>query len=253
MWRWSVSSVGVERGGCAGYRVEGGLGVDRQAGQAVQVSGQQRAVLVSQPMTSARPPPADDPRRAGAPGPRSAMLRARTSPWRGRRSRTASHHRVLSRSGWSGVEEGEQLGRGDGPGARTCAARSDRVLTGTQFAHDGVSDHADVAFHIMRVLACPDPRHGAAAARAVLRRLDTPRRDGLPRRFRSTTLRACGAGRLALEQNPSARISTALGEPPNVRTRMSSRLQKLSAVPLYKLDAVMCTDLGGQHTCAIGR
>ena len=206
--------------------------------------------------------PADDlgsaapcrrPWRAGAPGPRSAMLRARTSPWRGRRSRTASHHRVLSRSGWSGVEEGEQLGRGDGPGARTCAARSDRVLTGTQFAHDGVSDHADVAFHIMRVLACPDPRHGAAAARAVLRRLDTPRRDGLPRRFRSTTLRACGAGRLALEQNPSARISTALGEPPNVRTRMSSRLQKLSAVPLYKLDAVMCTDLGGQHTCAIGR
>src|SRR5664279_2470165 len=64
MWRWSVSSVGVERGGCAGYRVEGGLGVDRQAGQAVQVSGQQRAVLVSQPMTSARLPPADDP---GAP------------------------------------------------------------------------------------------------------------------------------------------------------------------------------------------
>ena len=51
---------GVERGGCGGYRVEGGLGVDRQAGQAVQVSGQQRADLVSQPMTSARPPPADD-------------------------------------------------------------------------------------------------------------------------------------------------------------------------------------------------
>jgi hypothetical protein len=28
MWCWSVSSVGVERGGCGGYRVEGGLGVD---------------------------------------------------------------------------------------------------------------------------------------------------------------------------------------------------------------------------------
>ena len=28
----------------------------------------------------------------------------------------------------------------------------------------------------------------------------TLRRDGLPRRFRSSTLRACGAGRLALEQ-----------------------------------------------------
>ena len=46
-------------------------------------------------------PPADD---HGAPArqvPRSAMLRARTSPWRGRRSGTASHHRVLFRSGWS--------------------------------------------------------------------------------------------------------------------------------------------------------
>ena len=28
-----------------------------------------------------------------------------------------------------------------------------RCLTDTQFAHDGVSDHADVAFHVMRVLA----------------------------------------------------------------------------------------------------
>ena len=27
------------------------------------------------------------------------------------------------------------------------------VLTDMQFAHDGVSDHADVAFHVMRVLA----------------------------------------------------------------------------------------------------
>jgi hypothetical protein len=33
MWGWSASSVGVERGG-GGDRVEGGLGVDRQAGQA---------------------------------------------------------------------------------------------------------------------------------------------------------------------------------------------------------------------------
>ena len=27
------------------------------------------------------------------------------------------------------------------------------LLTATQFAHDGVSDHADVALHVMRVLA----------------------------------------------------------------------------------------------------
>ena len=34
MWGWSASSVGVERGGGGGYRVKGGLGVDRQAGHA---------------------------------------------------------------------------------------------------------------------------------------------------------------------------------------------------------------------------
>src|SRR5665811_7228 len=34
MWGWSASSVGVERGGGGGDRVEGGLGVDREAGQA---------------------------------------------------------------------------------------------------------------------------------------------------------------------------------------------------------------------------
>ena len=34
MWGWSASSVGVERGGGGGDRVEGGFGVDRQAGQA---------------------------------------------------------------------------------------------------------------------------------------------------------------------------------------------------------------------------
>ena len=31
--------------------------------------------------------------------------------------------------------------------------RDPPVLTDTQFAHDGVSDHADVAFDAMRVLA----------------------------------------------------------------------------------------------------
>jgi hypothetical protein len=149
MWCWSASTVGVERGGCGGYRVEGGLGVDRQAGQAVQVSRQQRTVLVSQPMTSARPPlPATTARRRArsqigevegedlAPGAGGGLIQQATTlhrvgcltaaGWRGRRSHTASHHRVLSRSGLVGVEDGEQLGRGDGPGARTCAARSDR-------------------------------------------------------------------------------------------------------------------------------
>src|SRR5664279_6406661 len=80
----------------------------------------------------------------------------------------------------------------------------------------------------------------------VLRRLEIVRRGGLPRRFRSSMLRACGAGRYALDRSLSEDF-TALGEPPNVCTRMSSRLQKLSTVPLHELDAVMCTDLGGQQ------
>ena len=73
-----------------------------------------------------------------------------------------------------------------------------RLLTATQFAYDGVSDHADVAFHVVRVLGswtAPWRR----ATRAVLRRRDIARREGLPRRFRSSTLRTCGAGRPALE------------------------------------------------------
>src|SRR5664279_1716231 len=110
---------------------------------------------------------------------------------------------------------------------------------------------ASVTMRMWRSMSCafwrPDPCH-AAEPREPLRRLDIARRDELPRRFRSSTLRACGAGGLALEQVPSsARTSTALGEPPNVCTRMSSRLQKLSTVPLHELDAVMCTDLGRQQ------
>ena len=119
------------------------------------------------------------------------------------------------------------------------------VLTDTQFAHDGVSEHADVAFHDVRVLASgsaprPEPREPSYAEEIACR-------DGLPRRFRSSTLRACGAGRLALEQIPFARPSRPWANPPNVCTRMSSRLQKLSTVPLHELDAVMCIDLGGQQ------
>jgi EAL domain-containing protein (putative c-di-GMP-specific phosphodiesterase class I) len=39
------------------------------------------------------------------------------------------------------------------PGHPLSAPRPATVLTAAQFAHDGVSDHADVAFHVVRVLA----------------------------------------------------------------------------------------------------
>jgi hypothetical protein len=62
-----------------------------------------------------------------------------------------------------------------------------------------------------------------------------------PRRF-------APAVRVGLPSNRSlSEDFTALGEPANVCRRMSSRLQKLSTVPLYELDAVMCTDLGRQQ------
>ena len=91
----------------------------------------------------------------------------------------------------------------------------------------------------------PDPRHGAEP-REPPDAEENPRREGLPRRFRSSTLRACGAGRLALERSLSEDFMV-FGVTPNVCTRMSSRLQKLSTVPLQVLDAVMCTGPGGQH------
>ena len=92
----------------------------------------------------------------------------------------------------------------------------------------------------------PDPRLGAS-------RESPPYADEitcgvrLPRRFRSSTLRACGAGRLALERFPQRGLQRTFGVPPNVCTRMSSRRQELSTVPLHVLDAVVCTGPGGQH------
>jgi len=85
------------------------------------------------------------------------------------------------------------------------------------------------------------------AARAVLPHWRSPAETGCraasaPRRF-ATAVRVG----LALEQIPSARPSRPWANPPNVCTRMSSRLQKLSTVPLHELDAVMCIDLGGQQ------
>jgi len=117
------------------------------------------------------------------------------------------------------------------------------VLTDTQFAHDGVSHHADVAFHGVRVLAS-----GSApwrrAARAVLRRGDRlQRRAAAPLPLLDASRLRCGSA--CPRTDPSARTSTALGVPANVCTRMSSRLQKLSTVPLYELDAVMCTTPAG--------
>jgi len=104
---------------------------------------------------------------------------------------------------------------------------------------------ASVTMRMWRSMSCaswrPDPRHGAEPREPSYADWRSPAETGCraasaPRR----TLRACGAGRLALEQIPSARTPTALGEPPNVCTRMSSRLQKSSTVPRYELDAVMC-------------
>src|SRR5664279_1330755 len=57
---------------------------------------------------------------------------------------------------------------------------------------------ASVTMRMWRSMSCafwrPDPRHGVEP-REPLRRLNIARRDGLPRRFRSSTLRACPAGR----------------------------------------------------------
>jgi len=62
-----------------------------------------------------------------------------------------------------------------------------------------------------------------------------------PRRF-------APAVRVGLPANRSlSNDFNGLGRTPNVCKRMSSRLQKLSTVPLHELDAIMCTDPGGQQ------
>jgi len=92
----------------------------------------------------------------------------------------------------------------------------------------------------------PDPRGAAEPREPSYARLDTSqRRAAAPLLLLDASRLRCGSA--CPGTDPSARTSTALGEPPNVCTRMSSRLQKLSTVPLHELDAVMCTDLGGQH------
>src|SRR5664279_3637208 len=102
-------------------------------------------------------------------------------------------------------------GRSANLAAATARLPRARIVDRHEFAHDGV-----------RPCGWGVPRH---ACLGVLIRAMAPsresrltptghvRRDGLPRRFRSSTLRACGAGRLALEQIPQRGTSTALGEP----------------------------------------
>ncbi len=92
----------------------------------------------------------------------------------------------------------------------------------------------------------PDPRLGASHESPTYAE-EITRRDGLPRRFRSSTLRACGAGRLALERFLQRGLQRTFGVPPNVCTRISLRLRELSTVPPHVLDAVMCTGPSGQH------
>ena len=68
-------------------------------------------------------------------------------------------------------------------------------------------------------------------------------RHGDPRAF--GTARSTPASRARAPSGPSAQT-------PNVCTRLSSRLQELSTVPLHVLDAAMCTGPGGQQRCSGG-
>ena len=119
------------------------------------------------------------------------------------------------------------------------------LLTDTQSAHDGVGDHADVAFYFVGVLA-----FGSAPWRRAAR--PTYRPDDQHAETTAAPLPLLDASRLRCgsacpRTDPSAMASRAVGVPLHVCTRMSSRLQKLSTVPLHELDAVMCTDPGGPH------
>ena len=84
----------------------------------------------------------------------------------------------------------------------------------------------------------PDPRRGAEPREPSYADW-TPRRDGLPRRFRLLDASRLRCGSACPRTDPSARLQRPWANP-NVCTRMSSRLQKLSTGPLHELDAVMC-------------
>ena len=112
------------------------------------------------------------------------------------------------------------------------------MLTDMQFAHDGVSDYADVAFHDVRVLAS-----GSApwrrAARAVLRRGDRPQRSAaapLPLLDASRLQ----YGSLALEQIPQRGLQRPWAYP---RTCARGCRRGSRSYPQFRctnFDAVMC-------------
>ena len=92
----------------------------------------------------------------------------------------------------------------------------------------------------------PDPRR-IAEPREPSYADETPCRDRLPRRFRSSTLRACGAGRLALEQIRQRGLPR-----PWVNPRMCARgcRRGSGSYPQFRctnLPPSLCTDPGGQH------
>jgi len=109
---------------------------------------------------------------------------------------------------------------------------------------------ASVTMRMGRSTSCvswrPDPRHGAEPREPSYADWTRPqRRAAAPLPLLDASRLRCGSA--CPRTDPSARYFNGLGRTPNVCTRMSSRLQKLSTVPLYELDAVMCTDPGGQQ------
>ena len=92
----------------------------------------------------------------------------------------------------------------------------------------------------------PDPRHGAEPREPSYAE-EIACRDGLPRRFRSSTLRAYGAGRLALEQIPQRGLQRPWAYP---RTCARGCRRGSRSYPQFRctnLTPVVCTDLGGQQ------
>lgn len=75
-------------------------------------------------------------------------------------------------------------------------------------------------------------------------------RGSLPRRFRSSALRACGAGRLAIGFAGAAR-SVVDGDTPlpahDPVVASSTRRLELSTIPVHDRDAVLLTDGGALH------
>ena len=143
--------------------------------------------------------------------------------------------RVSVRDRWSPCWLPRRLLDGVGCRARRRRWSADRVgrwLTATQFAHDGVSEHADV-----RSMSCafwrPDPRHGAEPREPSYADWRSPAGTGC--RAASAPRQFAPVVRVGLPStDPSAGTSRPWANPPNVCTRIWSRLQKLSAVPLLR-------------------